>query len=295
MRLLVDAHAIIWAVDDPSRLPSDAAAALRDPANELLVSAGTIWEISIKVGLKKLSLSMPYRQWMDRAIADLGLTVVPITVEYADAQAGLPQHHGDPFDRLLAAQAFVGTSSVVTRRFDLRSVWSQAGLVTMPWTCYTCGVAHDDVPLCFGIEAPWRALVSESEFSQRVELNPDQCVVDGRNFFVRGHIEIPIRGYPDPMAFSVWSSISQQSFVHMCQRWEAPDRAADPPYFGWLCSPIAVYPSTIHSKLSIQSRSVGFIPLFTVEPTSHSLALDQNNGISIERWHAIAHRLLHVQ
>ncbi len=114
MRLLVDAHSVVWAVDDPSKLSPHAVAALQDPANELLVSAGTIWEISIKVGLKKLSLSLPFQQWMNKAIADLGATVLPITVEYADMQTGLPHHHRDPFDRLLVAQAMFEKLSLVS-------------------------------------------------------------------------------------------------------------------------------------------------------------------------------------
>ena len=114
MRVLLDSHAVIWAVDDPSKLGPQAVTTLRDPDNDLLLSAGTIWEISIKVGLKKLALSTPYRQWMNKAIADLGLTLLPITVEYADAQAGLPRHHGDPFDRLLAAQAKVEDIALVS-------------------------------------------------------------------------------------------------------------------------------------------------------------------------------------
>jgi hypothetical protein len=80
----------------------------------------------------------------------------------------------------------------------------------------------------------------------------------------------------------------------MGDRWESPDRAFDPPYFGWLSSPIAVYPSTIHLKLSVQSRPPGLTPLFTVEPTKHPLAIDQHSGISIDRWHQIAHQLLHA-
>src|SRR4029077_10362843 len=122
----------------------------------------------------------------------------------------------------------------------------RSACLRMSWTCKTCGVANDDLPLCFGIEAPWRALAPENEFARRVELTLDQCVVDGAVCFVRGHIEVPILGYRDKLAFSVWSSLSEQSFRHMCQRWEEVDRASDPPYFGWLCSPIAVYPSTIH-------------------------------------------------
>ncbi len=131
MRLLIDTHAVIWAVDDPAKLSSPAAKAIEDPSNELLVSAGTIWEVSIKVGLGKLSLSMPFRQWMEKAIADLGLALLPINVEYAGVQAALPRHHGDPFDRLLAAQAKVEDVSLVSADgvFDLygvKRIWNAA-------------------------------------------------------------------------------------------------------------------------------------------------------------------------
>jgi len=105
MRLLIDSHVIVWWVDRDNLLSSDAHAAVADPSNDLLISAATIWEISIKTSLGKLSLSLAYRQWMDQAIQNLRAAILPITVEYADVQAGLRQHHRDPFDRLLIAQA----------------------------------------------------------------------------------------------------------------------------------------------------------------------------------------------
>ena len=113
MRLLADAHTVVWAVDDPPKLSPAAVAALQDPANELLLGAGTLWEIGVKVGLGKLSLSMPYRQWMNKAIADLGAIVLPITVEQIDVQTTLPRHHRDPFDRLLVAQSMVEKAPIV--------------------------------------------------------------------------------------------------------------------------------------------------------------------------------------
>jgi PIN domain nuclease of toxin-antitoxin system len=114
MRHLIDSQSLIWYVDQDHLLGAAAHAAITNPANDLLLSAATVWEIGIKVGLGKLTLSLPYRQWMDRAIADLGLWLLPITVEYADVQAGLPRHHGDPFDRLLVAQAMVERVAVIS-------------------------------------------------------------------------------------------------------------------------------------------------------------------------------------
>ncbi len=128
MRALLDTHALVWYVDQDQLLSASAHAAITDPANDLLLSAATIWEIAIKAGRNKLSLSMPYCQWMNKAIADLGLTLLPITVEYADVQAGLPRHHGDPFDRLLAAQATVENVPLVSAdavfdQYGVKRIW----------------------------------------------------------------------------------------------------------------------------------------------------------------------------
>ncbi len=107
MRLPLDSHTVIWAADDPTQLSVLAQQLIQDPSPDRLISSATIWEMAIKFGLNKLPLSLPYRQWMDKAIADLGLIALPITLDHAERHAGLPWHHRDPFDRLLAAQALV--------------------------------------------------------------------------------------------------------------------------------------------------------------------------------------------
>jgi|SRR5271157_1775548 len=114
MRLLIDTHALIWYVDQDHLLSPVAHAAITDPSNDLLLSSGSIWEIAIKVGLKKLTLSLPYRVWIEKAMIDLGVSVLPITIDYADAQAGVPLHHRDPFDRLVVAQSQVEGVPVVS-------------------------------------------------------------------------------------------------------------------------------------------------------------------------------------
>lgn len=161
-----------------------------------------------------------------------------------------------------------------------------------PWICPTCGVAHSEIPTCFNWEAPWRSLVPEAEFQQRVLMSADVCVIDEKIFLLRGHIEIPVLDIGESASFSVWTSLSEASYMHLGKRWEAPDRANDPPYFGWLCTQIPVYPSTLHLKLSVQSREPGLVPLFTVEPTEHPLAVDQHRGITSARWHELARALM---
>ncbi|ESQ75772.1 DUF2199 domain-containing protein [Asticcacaulis sp. AC402] len=160
------------------------------------------------------------------------------------------------------------------------------------WSCKTCGKVHDDLPICFGVKAPWLDLVPEEEFEQRVDLTNDQCVVDETVFFIRGLIEIPILGHGESLAFSVWSSLSRASFDHMTDRWNDPGRANDPPYFGWLSSTLPPYPTHKHLPLSVQVRDRGMVPLFIVVDEDHALAVDQQNGITVRRWHEIALSLL---
>jgi PIN domain nuclease of toxin-antitoxin system len=105
MRFLVDSHTLIWAVDDPTKLSRTAVALLLDPNSVRLLSPASYWEMAIKVALGKLPLTMPYRPWMEKAMADLRLDILPITLDHAERVAALPFHHKDPFDRMLAAQS----------------------------------------------------------------------------------------------------------------------------------------------------------------------------------------------
>ena len=160
------------------------------------------------------------------------------------------------------------------------------------WTCGICGIEHDDLPLCFGADAPWRAMVAEAEFGSRVELTKDQCVVDRTSFFIRGHIEIPIHTMAQTLAWSVWVSLSETSFLHCSARWEDPDREGDG-YFGWLCTPVPIYSDTLHLKTNVRSRAPGVVPLIELQECDHPLYRDQRDGISVDRLREIAHAILH--
>lgn len=128
MRAIIDSHALIWAVDDPDRLGSKAREVIEDSTNEILFSSGSIWELSIKVGLRKLTLSLPFDAWMRQAVTDLRLTILPITIESADVQSKLDHHHRDPFDRLLISHARVEgipviSSDLIFDSYGIQRIW----------------------------------------------------------------------------------------------------------------------------------------------------------------------------
>lgn len=101
MKLLLDTHVVLWWLDDPSQVSAAARAEISDPRNVVLVSAVTAWEIAIKRRLGKLSAPDDF----EHAIASAGFGELAVTVAHALLTEMLPDHHRDPFDRLLVAQA----------------------------------------------------------------------------------------------------------------------------------------------------------------------------------------------
>jgi len=101
MRLLLDTHLYLWVANQPGRLPARARRLMLD-ASEVYVSAASIWELAIKIGLGKLE-GDPEK--LARAVAESQFHDLAITTQHAAAVRALPLHHKDPFDRLLVAQA----------------------------------------------------------------------------------------------------------------------------------------------------------------------------------------------
>jgi PIN domain nuclease of toxin-antitoxin system len=101
MILLLDAHALLWWLADDPTLDRAAFGAIEDPANDVLISSATVWEIAIKRALGKLEAPNGLVEAADRA----GIDIVPVTGADAETAGALPVHHRDPFDRMLVAQA----------------------------------------------------------------------------------------------------------------------------------------------------------------------------------------------
>ena len=103
MRLLIDTHILLWADRRPRLIAPTLWAALRDEANEIVVSAATVWEIAIKRAIGELRFDRP----IVAAVLALGFEILPVAGAHAEHAGGLPPHHNDPFDRLIIAQAYL--------------------------------------------------------------------------------------------------------------------------------------------------------------------------------------------
>lgn len=101
MRLLLDTHLVLWAMQDSPRLSAEARRQIRT-AEDVFVSAASLWEIAIKAALGKLSIES---EDLEEKLAQAGFHPLPVTWQHTIELGKLPAHHRDPFDRMLIAQA----------------------------------------------------------------------------------------------------------------------------------------------------------------------------------------------
>lgn len=110
MRLLLDTHVLIWAATDDAKLSKAAAQLIDDETNSLYFSAASIWELTIK-GAHRTGVEPAV---LRKALLDAGYFELAINSSHGLTVALLPEHHRDPFDRIMVAQAIAEGLSLVT-------------------------------------------------------------------------------------------------------------------------------------------------------------------------------------
>ena len=128
MRLLLDTHAFLWWLSGDGALSVRAREAVADAANEIFVSAASVWEIATKHRVGKLPGVAVIVANLDEAISDQGFHGLPISVRHGQIAGALPGAHRDPFDRMLIAQAMEETLALVSNehvfdRFGVARLW----------------------------------------------------------------------------------------------------------------------------------------------------------------------------
>lgn len=126
MAVLLDTQAFLWWVTDDGRLTKRAARTIA--GSDCVLSVASCWEMAIKASLGKLKLPGPVDRFVQEQLEVNGFNLLPVSLEHIAGVAGLPFHHRDPFDRLLAAQALheelpVVSSDAVFGKYGVKRVW----------------------------------------------------------------------------------------------------------------------------------------------------------------------------
>ncbi len=160
--------------------------------------------------------------------------------------------------------------------------------------CSCCDEIHKGIPT-FGADYPITVLqIPLEERESRVDLGSDECVIDEKDFYIRGCIEIPVHGYNEPFVWGTWVSVSEDSFLTFIKNYEEEKRSQIEPFFGWHCSDFIAYDEACVSlKTRVHLRDNGIRPFIELEPTEHPLAVEQQKGISKDRLIQIFEMMMH--
>lgn len=128
MRILLDTHAFLWGIGDPAQLSTDAKRIISDRNNQIFLSVASGWEIAIKASIGKLSVPANLESFMLEQIRRVGIEILSIQMSHALRVYKLPNHHQDPFDRMLVAQSQLENLPIVTNdpqiaRYSVKTIW----------------------------------------------------------------------------------------------------------------------------------------------------------------------------
>ena len=129
MKILLDTHTFLWFIGGDDQLDTHARRVIEDLGNERYRSTASLWEITIKSSLGRLTVPMPPSELVRDHIWANAIGLLTIRPEHLDALHALPYHHKDPFDRLLIAQAWQDDMVLVSRdeafsAYDVQILWS---------------------------------------------------------------------------------------------------------------------------------------------------------------------------
>ena len=128
----------------------------------------------------------------------------------------------------------------------------------------------------------------EDERATRATLTDDICIIDGVERYIRGCLEVPVLGRSENFVWGVWVSISEKSLERILATWNGPVVEDEAPRFGWLSTWIRGYPEPKEIKCHVYIRSGNLRPLILLEPNDYPLAVEQHQGITLDRVKQIA-------
>lgn len=154
--------------------------------------------------------------------------------------------------------------------------------------CATCGQEHVGLP-DMGADMPDAYFAVPKSKRRKLRVTDDTCVIplkDGNAYFIRGVIEIPIRGR-ERFGFGVWVSLKKENFETYVANFNSAEIG---PFFGWLCTELSFYSAkTTSLKTMVHFRGGGLRPTIKLELASHPLAMHQHFGISLAKALEIVH------
>lgn len=128
MKFILDTHALLWFMNNDEALSIKAKKTIENAGNIILLSAASIWEIGIKIKIKKISINSELDSLVANCISRYDFTPLSVNIPHSIKVSELPYIHKDPFDRILIAQSFVENAALITAdkeiaKYDCKTIW----------------------------------------------------------------------------------------------------------------------------------------------------------------------------
>ncbi len=141
------------------------------------------------------------------------------------------------------------------------------------FVCRVCGERHI-LPLSYSVKESIAAMaVPASELEARVMISPDQCVIDNKEFFLRGRIPVLIHGIEEPLIWGVWAEISPKNFLRTVKRWKIAGRETEP-----------AFPGYINSEISLYGNIINLEPVINFIPVESKGSDGRSTSLSMDEW-----------
>lgn len=165
---------------------------------------------------------------------------------------------------------------------------SAAERLQKSWLCAGCGEEHEGfVHLAALGPDPW---TGEAKYEANADLrlngnfiSEDFCVMDGKYYFVRGVLEIPVRGMPDTFGFGCWSTLSRANFDKYLYGFDDGEYPDEGPWSGWLSNQLFGFVDTDPEPMWVYPQSNRQRPRFRIQNPAHPLAIAQTESITADR------------
>lgn len=159
------------------------------------------------------------------------------------------------------------------------------------FTCSTCGKQHGNEARDIGFSKPfyWNKELEKSNPDLN-RLSSDTCVIEGKEFFIRGVVEIPIVETNETFRWGVWVSLSKENFNRYTEIYGTSVEFQKKSYFGWFSNQLSRYgyPDTLQIKTAVYPQANNLRPKIVLDPeNSHPLCREQREGITLKRIHEI--------
>lgn len=163
-------------------------------------------------------------------------------------------------------------------------------------TCAYCGQLHNSDDTEYGAMRP-DPYLSVPKWSRwfRTKADDDLCLIDGKRYFIRCTLPVPVHGRKDPYSWGLWAEIDPQSFAKYVQLYGDERQGSEPPFAGKLANTLPVYKDVIGLDVSVQMVSASQRPHLTILDTNHPFGAHQLNGMTASEFNEILQCLSHPE